>query len=75
MTPAFEMIIIGGGCAGLSLAMRLSNVLEKKRVLIVEARTEYANDRTWCFWGNDSAQLRHLVTHRWHSVSLQTQAR
>ena len=75
MTPPFEMIIIGGGCAGLSLAMRLSSVLEKKRVLIVEARTEYANDRTWCFWGNDSAQLRHLVTHRWHSVSLQTQAR
>jgi protoporphyrinogen oxidase len=30
MTPPFEMIIIGGGCAGLSLAMRLSNVLEKK---------------------------------------------
>jgi lycopene beta-cyclase len=75
MTPPFEIIIIGGGCAGLSLAMRLSNLTEKKRVLIVEARKEYANDRTWCFWGNDTAQLRHLVTHRWHSVSLQTQAR
>jgi lycopene beta-cyclase len=75
MTPPFEIIIIGAGCAGLSLAMRLSSLLEKKRVLIVEARKEYANDRTWCFWGNDSAQLRHLVTHRWHSVSLQTQDR
>ncbi len=75
MTSPFELIIIGGGCAGLSLAMRLSNLLGKKRVLIVEPRSEYANDRTWCFWGNDSAQLRHLVTQRWHSVSLQTHAR
>lgn len=74
MTSPFELIIIGGGCAGLSLAMRLSNLLEKKRVLIVEPRTEYANDRTWCFWGNNSAHLRHLVTQRWHSVSLQTHA-
>lgn len=75
MTSPFEIIIIGGGCAGLSLAMRLSKQSEKKRVLIVEARKEYANDRTWCFWGNDFAQLRQLVTHRWHSVSLQTQSR
>ena len=75
MTPPFEIIIIGGGCAGLSLAMRLSGPVEKKSVLIVEARTEYANDRTWCFWGTDSAQLRHLVTQRWHSVSLQTKDR
>jgi lycopene beta-cyclase len=72
MTPPFEIIIIGGGCAGLSLAMRLSKFPEKKKVLIVESRSEYRNDRTWCFWGNDSAQLRHLVSHRWESVSLQT---
>ena len=30
MTSPFELIIIGGGCAGLSLAMRLSNLLGKK---------------------------------------------
>ena len=75
MTPPFEMIIIGGGCAGLSLAMRLTSLPEKKRVLIVESRSEYRNDRTWCFLGTDSAQLRNLVSHRWQSVSLQTQDR
>ena len=31
MTPPFEIIIIGGGCAGLSLAMRLSSLPEEKK--------------------------------------------
>ncbi len=75
MTPPFEIIIIGGGCAGLSLAMRLSSLPEEKKVLIVESRSEYRNDRTWCFWGTDSAQLRHLVSHRWESILLQSQDR
>lgn len=75
MTPPLEIIIIGGGCAGLSLAMRLSKLYAKKTVLIVESRSTYHNDRTWCFWGHDSAQLRHLVSHRWHSVLLQAPGR
>jgi lycopene beta-cyclase len=55
--------------------MRLSSLPEKKKVLIVESRSEYLNDRTWCFWGTDSAQLRHLVSHRWQTILLQTQDR
>lgn len=66
-----DIIILGGGCAGLSLAMRLSSLAERSpRVVVIESRTRYANDRTWCFWGVGLPQMSHLVRHRWTTVSL-----
>ena len=48
----FDYIIIGGGCAGLSLAYELEihNKLENKTLAIVEPRDEYKRDKTWSFW-------------------------
>ena len=66
-----DVIILGGGCAGLSLAMRLADLRERgPRAVVIESRTRYTNDRTWCFWGTGSARLSHLVRHRWKTVSL-----
>ncbi len=68
-----DIIILGGGCAGLSLAMRLANLRERSpRTVVIESRTRYTNDRTWCFWGTGSARLSHLARHRWTTVSLAT---
>ena len=51
-TPAddADLIILGGGCAGLSLATRLTVEAPSLRVLIVEPRLTYEEDRTWCGW-------------------------
>jgi lycopene beta-cyclase len=38
--------------------------------LILESRSHYSNDRTWCFWDDGSAHLRELVQHRWPMVTL-----
>ena len=48
----FDYIILGGGCAGLSLAYELDvNLkLKDKSLAIVEARSEYKRDKTWSFW-------------------------
>lgn len=71
-----DIIILGGGCAGLSLAMRLASLGERSpRVVVIESRTNYANDRTWCYWGTGPAQMSHLVRHRWTTVSLATEER
>ena len=66
-----DLLILGGGCAGLSLARRLS-ILGKlcPQTLILESRSAYLDDRTWCFWNEPSAQLTHLVSHRWLRVSV-----
>ena len=48
----FDYIIIGGGCAGLSLAFELDihSKLKDKSLAIIEPRNEYKKDKTWSFW-------------------------
>jgi lycopene beta-cyclase len=75
MASKFDLIILGGGCAGLSLALRLAALGARcPRTLIIEARSAYANDRTWCFWGEPAALLRPLVQQRWNALTVQTDA-
>jgi flavin-dependent dehydrogenase len=49
----FDYVIIGGGCAGLSLAYELEihEKLKDKTLAIIEPRDEYKKDKTWSFWG------------------------
>ena len=66
-----DIAILGGGCAGLSLAMRLADTgVEGPNVVVLEGRALYAPDRTWCFWDDGNARLRPLVQHRWSSVAV-----
>ena len=74
MPADYDLIILGGGCAGLSLAMRLSEQGALcPKLLIIEKRTHYVNDRTWCFWGTADARLKHLSRHSWQTVRLKNQ--
>ena len=69
----YDLIILGGGCAGLSLAMRLAAQGDRcPRTLVLEARSAYADDRTWCFWDDGSMWLHHLVRHSWRSMTITT---
>lgn len=45
-----ELIILGGGCAGLSLAARIAQQRPEFPLIVVEPRTDYDEDRTWCGW-------------------------
>ena len=65
------LIILGGGCAGLSLALRLaSGTLPYKKVIILERRETYHNDRTWCFWEVDGTYLTDLAEHQWPAFKI-----
>ena len=48
----FDYVIIGAGCAGLSLAyeLEINDKLKDKTLAIIEPRTEYNRDKTWSFW-------------------------
>ena len=61
-----DLLILGGGCAGLSLARELAAAGSGLDVVIVEPRERYTDDRTWCFWEHDRHHLDHLVSQRWH---------
>ncbi len=68
----YDLIIIGGGCSGLSLAAALCRLAVQPehvpRTLIIEPRSRYTNDRSWCFW----AQADHSNQARRESHGSQT---
>jgi len=62
---SYDYIIAGAGCAGLSLAVRLSqSALPFKRVLLVDRDLKNKNDRTWCFWTKLKKQWYHDIIYR-----------
>ncbi len=65
MRPDTEIAIVGGGCAGLSLARALGLARVPGHVLVLEPRTGYTRDRTWCFWDTDEHPFSGTISHRW----------
>tara|TARA_B100000579_G_scaffold437612_1_gene467731 strand:+ start:1696 stop:2766 length:1071 start_codon:yes stop_codon:yes gene_type:complete len=68
----FDYIIIGGGCAGLSLAYELEiyKKLENKTLAIIEPRSEYIRDKTWSFWKIISHNFDDCVKKSWENFSI-----
>ena len=68
----FDYIIIGGGCAGLSLAYELETYgkLENKILAIVEPRNEYKRDKTWSFWKTVPHNFEDCVIKNWKNFSI-----
>lgn len=61
-----DLLILGGGCAGLSLGVRLAEQPGRCRhAVLLESRSAYANDRTWCFWGLQPHRHESMVDHAW----------
>jgi len=66
MTSSADVIILGGGCAGLSLAVQLAECARySERVVVLEQRSEYSRDRTWCGWSVDPHPFQSSVDHSW----------
>ena len=68
----FDYIIIGGGCAGLSLAYELdiNKKLEKKTLAIIEIREKYKRDKTWSFWKVFNHNFEDCVIKSWNSFTI-----
>lgn len=66
-----DLVILGGGCAGLSLAARLAKLgKDAPKVIIIEKRKNYTNDRTWCFWDIENPQYQSLKSHAWSTFEI-----
>ena len=68
----FDYVIIGGGCAGLSLAYELEihEKLKDKSLAIIEPRDEYKRDKTWSFWKVTSHNFDDCVKKNWKNFSI-----
>ncbi len=68
----FDYIIIGGGCAGLSLAyeLEINDKLKDKTLAIIEPRTEYKKDKTWSFWKVVSHNFDDCVIKSWKNFTI-----
>lgn len=63
----YEFVILGAGCAGLSLCHYLLERGVEEHILILDAKPEFRDDRTWCFWDVEPTPFSHLATKRWSS--------
>lgn len=58
-------MILGAGGAGLSLAVALREAAFAGPIVLLDRRTVFARDRTWCLWDTPGVRFSELATHRW----------
>jgi len=68
----FDYLIIGGGCAGLSLAyeLEINGKLKDKTLAIIEPRKEYKRDKTWSFWKVFNHNFEDCVIKSWNNFTI-----
>ena len=68
----FDYVIIGGGCAGLSLAyeLEIQEKLKDKTLAIIEPRPEYKRDKTWSFWKVTPHNFDDCIKKSWENFSI-----
>ncbi|MGB8647794.1 MAG: lycopene cyclase family protein [Anaerolineae bacterium] len=71
MTRTYDLILAGGGLAGLSLAYHLAHSpLRNSSILIVDPSPKDRNDRTWCFWSNRATPFDGIVERSWRQFQI-----
>ena len=70
----FDYVIIGGGCAGLSLAyeLEINNKLKEKTLAIIEPRKKYKRDKTWSFWKVFDHNFEDCIIKSWNNFTINT---
>lgn len=69
---AYDFIVIGAGCAGLSLLVRMLDTpsLLEKKILLIDKAPNVIYDRTWCFWENGNGYFEPIIHKQWQKVAI-----
>jgi lycopene beta-cyclase len=71
----YDIIIAGGGCAGLSLAYQLMHSpLRDRTILIIDRDDKDQNDRTWAFWTDRPTPFQPVVNREWQRLRFVTES-
>ncbi len=68
-------MILGAGCAGLSLCHYLLERGVDAPILILDRKEAFADDRTWCFWDVEETPFSDRAVRRWNSWSVRAEGR
>jgi lycopene beta-cyclase len=60
-----DILILGAGCAGLSLAVHLLQRGVTRPMIIIDRRQKFERDRTWCFWATEDHPFQSCVSYSW----------
>lgn len=71
-SAVYDVVILGAGCAGLSLCLALLEQGATGPILLVDSRTEYADDRSWSYWDIEPTRFTHLAQARWDTWRVST---
>ena len=66
----YDIAIIGAGCAGLSLAHQISKTNQNKKIIILDSKTEFQNDRTWSFWKINDHDFADCLEKQWSNFEV-----
>ena len=69
MSKSFDYIIVGGGLAGLQLALAFADDLFfiQKKIAIIDPSKKTQDDKTWCFWEKGEGQWSPVISKTWNS--------
>lgn len=62
----YDLAFAGAGLAAVSLAVRLAALPDPPKIILLDPRTEFPRDRTWCHWQLHETPFENAITHRWH---------
>jgi lycopene beta-cyclase len=68
-----DVVVVGAGAAGLTLAVEAAEASSDLRVRLVEAPTSRSPERTWCFWEVGAGPYDDLLTASWDTVRVHAQ--
>lgn len=65
MNHRCDIAFAGAGLAAMSLAVRLAALPDPPRILLIDPRTQFPHDRTWCHWKLHDTPFDSAITHHW----------
>ena len=60
-----DVLILGAGCAGTSLAAHLENLGYNGTIALLDARTDFGAEARWCSWSPQNSIVSCIVSRRW----------